>query len=268
MIEKRDPGASVSLLTRAARWGGFTALELLVSIAVIAVLLSLMLPALRNGMATSRSFKCKMSLRGIAFDFSIFADSQLHGSRGTDTVRYGPNRFSLETFMESEYGVDEFWSNGDAQTALRPKSSNLDPMRCPEVKGDVVMRTNTPCRAGGVGPVQNISYGFNSRLFRAEIKDIRGRPRVREVQLTSAILRHGSVPIAWDVDGDEAASKRVLSIFSAPSLDSKGPYAGNRQWFPGNRHLAQANYALIDGSVHSERDGLARSWDWAYQPRQ
>lgn len=247
---------------------GYTLIEILVVVAIVATLVSLLLPALGRTMETARGFQCRLNLRSIAFDFAVFSDSTLHGSRGNDPQSFGPSRFSIETFMESQYCVDEFWCFQGTSTVTRSGGEGDDVMRCPEVRGDVVYRDNAPCREGAVGPVQNISYAFNSRLFRAETLDHAGRPRTQEVQLTSTwVNRHPNVPLAWDVDGHAAAeSGASLSIFSAPSLDSQGPYAGDRLWWPGNRHVGNANYALIDGSVHSTSTPLATSWDWSAQP--
>lgn len=248
--------------------GAFTLIELLITISIIAVVIGLLVPALGLGMATARSFKCQLSERGVAFDFAIFADPQLHGNRGDDTARFGDRRFSIETFMESQYGVDEFWAHGASNLVTRPSDPSLDTMRCPEVKGGLTMRRNTPCRAGAVGPVQNISYGFNLRLAKAETLDPRGRPRAADVQLTSEILSKGRVPLLWDVNGEAAAAKGVPSIFSAPPLNSRGPFANNAYWFPGYRHTRKGNYAFVDGSVQSSGSPLTeRGWDWAYQAR-
>ena len=248
---------------------GYTLVEILVTISIIAILVSLLLPAMGRSMETARGFQCQLNLRSVAFDFNVFSDSMLHGSRGTDRRSFGPNRFSIETFMESQYCVDEYWCFQGQNTTVRTMSQHEnDVMRCTEVRGDVVYRRSTPCRDGAVGPVQNVSYGFNSRLFRAETVDAAGRPRTQEVQLTSTwVNRHPNVPLAWDVDGEAAAdSGASLSIFSAPSLDSQGPYADDRLWWPGNRHAGKANYALIDGSVHGTSKPLQTGWNWSAQP--
>lgn len=247
---------------------GFTLIEILVSLAVVAVLLALLLPALGKGMARARSFRCQMNLRSIAFDFTVFGDPAIRGTRGTDEATYGANRFSLETFIESGYRVDEFWPKEEPRSIVtRTADSDEDAMRCPGVPGDIQLRRSTPCRAGAVTPSQNVSFGFNSRLFRIETVDGRGRPRTVEVTLTPDILSRGLVPLAWDIDGASAARRGGVPHFSAPSLDSRGPYSGDRLWWPGLRHGGQGQFALIDGSVHSTASPLSRpGWQWGYQP--
>jgi len=248
--------------------GGFTLIELLVTVAIVVILLAVMLPALGKGISSARTFKCQLSLRGIAFDFAIFADDELHGSRGHDENLYGGRKFSLQTFIESQYGVDEFWSYGDEQIVYRPDSADQDMMRCSEVNAKVEMRRNTPCLMGAVGPTQALSFGFNYRLFRIEYLNASGNPRTKEIQLSGSILHNPLVPLVWDIDGHSAAENGELGMLSTPpDPGSIGPYLTDIYWFPGRRHAGRTNVALIDGSVAATADPLAEaSWRWHFQP--
>src|SRR5688500_12808581 len=67
------------------RRNAFTLIELLVTIAIVAILLSMVLPMLGSTIAASRGFKCQQALRSVAYDFQIFSDDTLHGYRGGDT---------------------------------------------------------------------------------------------------------------------------------------------------------------------------------------
>src|SRR5690606_24251731 len=55
---------------------GFTIVELLVTISIVAVLLSLLAPAIRSTIGASRGFKCTMALRAVAMDFVLYADEE------------------------------------------------------------------------------------------------------------------------------------------------------------------------------------------------
>lgn len=257
-----------AVIPRARRHArAFTLVELLVTIAIVITLIALLLPALARGIASARAFRCQVSLRTVAFDFRVFADPQTSRARGDDDQRYGRGRFSLETFIESEYGVDEFWDKNDPRTMIE-RSDRSDPLRCAEVAGPLQLRRNVPCRSGAIGPAENVSYTFNSRLFRIETIDSRGRPRTREATLTPDVAARGLTPLVWDVDGPEAGRRGVTPHWSAPALDSRSAYARDRLWFPGFRHAGQGNFALIDGSVHSASDPLTQpGWRWEYQPR-
>lgn len=240
----------------------FTLIELLISVAIIAVLIAVLLPALGLGREYARGFRCQMNLRTVAFDFGIFADDNLHGNRGDDEAYQ--NSFALETFIESQYGVSEFWNHGNAQTSTR--TTQDDAMRCSEVAGPVVMRRNVPCSQGAVSPTQNVSYTFNARLHQAEVINKNGRPAVRAVRLSGAkVLGQQQLPLLWDLDGIAAASADAVPHFSAPAMGSVSVYADNARWFPSSRHAGRGNYALVDGSVHATARPLEMGWNWTYQ---
>lgn len=245
----------------------FTLVELLVTISIIAVLLALLTPTIRFTMGAARGFGCQMNLRTVGFEFQLFADDELHGDRGDDEDELGPNRFRMDTFQESQYGIDEFWSHPDESAVTIADSAEASPMRCTEVRGDVVVRRNTPCAAGPFDTPQTVSFGFNSRFNRAEIADSAGRPRAVPVTLTSDILAHGDAPLLWDIDGQRAFELGVPPIYSAPALDSRGPYANDRLWFPGHRHNGRINVGFVGGQVLASNKPLEESgWRWDYQP--
>jgi len=253
---------------RAPAVRGFTLIELLTSIAIVAVLLAILLPALGHTVRSARGFRCQMSLRSITFDFSVFADDQLHGDRGDDAA-LGNGRFKLETFQESQYGLDEFWRWESPLSHSLPDASKNDPMRCTESRGAITIYNNTPCSQGAIEPAKNISFGFNMRLHRPEGRGPNGMPALLlPVALTNDIMQAGRTPLVWDVDGAAAEERNVSPVFSAPSLGSTGPYGNDRFWFPSRRHNGAANFAFIDGSVSASTRPLDEpGWDWSYQPR-
>lgn len=239
-------------------------MEMLIATAIIALLIGLIVPMLSGAMERARTFKCQMSQRSVAFDFQIFADPELHGDRGDDGDR---GAFAIDTFQESQYGVDEFWRWGDAGAIELPDIQGNDPMRCPDVREPLTLRDNLACSSGAVGPPASVSYGFNARLNRAEIIDSRGRPRAVSVDLRPSILSHPDVPLLMDVDGARANELGVNPVYIAPSLDSQGPYANDRVWFPGLRHGGKANIAFVDGHVQSSSNPDTESgFNWAFQP--
>jgi prepilin-type N-terminal cleavage/methylation domain-containing protein/prepilin-type processing-associated H-X9-DG protein len=250
---------------------GFTVLELLIVIGIIGVLLAILLPSLRGGLAQSRSFRCQMSLRGIAFDFSVFADPQVHGGRGRDDDRFGPNRFSLGTFAEAQYGIGDFWPKTEAKSkVVRPTDPSMDPLRCSEVAGEVTMERGRSLKDGAIGPAENVSYTFNSRMMYIEAEHPETkRLSLSHITLSLDILTRSMVPLVWDVDGGLAEKKDFSPHFSAPDVDGArdGPYSDDAAWSPGLRHIGKGNFALIDGSVHSSSTPLSEGWLWNFQPR-
>ncbi len=257
--DRRPPAASVR------RAGAFTLVELLVSVAAASLLMSLALFGASTVMRSAREFKCAVTLRSVVFDFSVFADDSLHGNRGRDRVELPEGRFRLETFQESEYGLDEFWRYADEPRAELPTAEGDNPLRCAEVRGALALVRDTPCSQGAIDPAQNVSYTFNYRLERAEVVH-NGRPRSTPVALSNSILAHGDVPLVWDVDGAEAARREVSPVFSAPAAGSQAVYANDQFWFPSMRHAGKLNVAFVDGHVAATRKPLAEGWRWDFQP--
>src|SRR5262249_55886491 len=213
---------------------------------------ALLLPALGRTIGAARGFRCQTSLRSIAFDFTVFADEQLHGDRGNDPSEIGPRRFRLETFQASQYGLNEFWRWGNLASYTLPDAANNDPMRCTEVKGPITLLSNTPC-SSAITPSRNVSFGFNMRLHVAQVPGPGGQPPIAPVLLPAAVLEHPRVPLVWDIDGQIAAARNATPIFSAPDAGSADLFAGNLYWFPARRHNGATNFAFIDGSVTSSR---------------
>lgn len=251
--------------------GAFTLVELLVVVAIIAMLLSLLAPAVSSVRARARGFDCQMNLRAVAFDFHVFADAELHGDRGDDETdpQLGRGDFYLETFQESQYRIDEFW--GWAGSAFTGTVSDLGSMGCPGTDGEIVIRSDTPCSAGAVQPGERVSYTFNLRLDRPE-RLRSGKWVVLPEALSDRILASSdvsSVPLVWEGDGFLAAERGVSPHYSAAPIASDRPYSDGWTWFPSLRHARQMNCGFPDGSVRSSVDPLAEPgwrWDWQ-QPR-
>jgi len=64
----------MSQRTHSARRRGFTLIELLIVIATIAILASLLLPALTRSKAAARSAACKSNLHQIGIDLTLYVD--------------------------------------------------------------------------------------------------------------------------------------------------------------------------------------------------
>lgn len=243
-----------------AALGGFTLIELLVVIAIAAALLGVLLPVLSGTISAARKFRCQVSLRSVAFDFSIFADEGLHGGRGDDEA-LGANRFTVETFQESQYAIDEFWNWGDDGEMVLPDEAGTDPMRCPEVPGYLTLRSNSPCSSGGVSPPENVSFAFNLRLHREEVEVRPGVFGLRRVVLSPSVIEYAEMPLLLDSDGEKAQRMGVPSMYMAPSRGSDGPLRDDRYWFPSGRHGGATNVAFIDGHVLSTDDpGSLKRW--------
>jgi prepilin-type N-terminal cleavage/methylation domain-containing protein/prepilin-type processing-associated H-X9-DG protein len=258
------------VITPGWRVRAFTLIELLVVVAIVSVLMALVFPAIRGTISAARGFRCQSSQRTVAFDFSVFADDQLHGDRGNDSTLGNSSFFRAETFQNSQYGINEFWNYGPVASTTIPDTQGRDPMRCAEVKGNLLLRRNLSCTNGGVTPSANVSFGLNVRLHFSEQRAAAGRPF--GVVLTNRILdgygiaSPSSIPLLMDVDGAVAASRSISPLFCGPSLDASTLLGLERFWFPAMRHNRGMNVAFIDGHVKATRAPLAeKGWAWGFE---
>ncbi len=242
---------------------GFSLLELLVVLCIIAVLLAIVLPAIVGVHQSAETLECMGQLRSIAFKFRLFADEFAAERRG-ESDRLAGGRFSVEDFQESLYRIDEFWDAPGNMVDTYDAAHEL--MICPAGEQFLQRRARVPCRQNGVIPKANVSYTFNMRLDRASVR-FQGRWVLAEVRPDPDIVYHPNVPIAFDADGAAATARNVVPYFSAPPGDRDDAYASGRYWFPGKRHSGQTNAAFVGGHVlTSHQPEWEPGWDWRYQP--
>ena len=242
---------------------GVTLPEFLVVLALLGVLLGILMPVLGNAIDVSRSFRCQMNLRNVAFDLHMFVDPRLDQGRPHDPcARHG--HVALETFQESLYGIDEYWRYGSDHSQVTLTNSMEVPLRCASVRGDLVLRQDAPCSSGGVSSWDTVSFGFNARLHRVEGP----RGRSTSVCLSERSLSESMVPLAWDVDGREATKRGITPVYSAPPTSEDRLYDDGRMWMPASRHGSGINVAFMDGHVDSSREPLSEpGWRWGFSLR-
>jgi len=238
-------------------------MELLVVTSIIALLMSVLLPAVSAVRSRAKEVRCMVNMRNISFEFRLFADDSAYPDRG-DSDNRTDGRFSFEDFVESQYGVDEFWTggSGEPQQIQAGRAAAMCPAGVPEL----TRVPDRPCTKGAITPIDGVSYGFNARLLREAIR-FRGRVRLAPALLDSDVLDHPQVPIVFDIDGRIAAERRKTPYFSAPPGPLKDPYSTGAYWYPSTRHRGRTNVAFTGGHVlTSERPEREPGWDWGYQP--
>jgi prepilin-type N-terminal cleavage/methylation domain-containing protein/prepilin-type processing-associated H-X9-DG protein len=241
---------------------GYSLLELLVVIAIMSLMLGLLGGTLSTVRKSARSFECKNKLKTVAFEFFQFADD-FSSSYRRSRPPGEPAGFDIDSFQEKLYGVDEFW--GSQPSTLRRYEPSRQMLMCPAGPRVLERRADLPCEGYPVTPVENVTVAFNMRLRSASVM-VQNRPVLKPVRLNSRILRHPSVPLAFDVDGELAARRETLPYYSAPPAGDTGHYASGLFWFPSSRH-GSVNAAFVGGHVmSSKRPEKAPGWDWKYQP--
>lgn len=261
------PFTTVSPLRERAFSLGFSLIEVLVVIAILATVLAILLPALKSVRESSKTVVCASNLKTVTMEFRYFADGTLEQGRG-DSGRLPGTRFWINDFQDRMYGLDEFWDQGSSKTGILNASQEL--MLCPAGARQLKKHKGLPCGRGAVEPVEDVSVAVNMRLYRAvfEAKGKRLLVSPLATHLSDRILEHSYVPLVLDVNGKESLAKGVDPFYIAPPLIGAGPddpYASGRYWSPSRRHGGKTVVGFVGGHVLSSSDPHKEKWDWAYQ---
>lgn len=241
----------------ARRRGAFSLLEVLVVIAVIAILLGLLSSALSASRRAGLNLRCISQMQGVAFEFRMFADDFTAQSRG-ESEQLGPDRFYIDDFQDSMYRIDEFW---DAGPFALVEYEGRQPMMCPAGPRTLSRRPGLTAFQDALWPPENVSMAFNRRLWRDGVNS-------GITQLSSRVLLYPYTPLLIDVDGLAAKNAGNAPTYTAPPVaDIDDMYADGRYWYPAFRHGNRLNVAFIGGHVESSAAPLNESaWRWDYVP--
>ncbi|USN99947.1 MAG: DUF1559 domain-containing protein [Phycisphaeraceae bacterium] len=183
---------------------GFTLIDLLVSIAVIAVLIAIALPSLKLVHDTSRRVVCASNLRQVGLGIHMYAtennselpySSYTHGDWGTD-----PMVIRMVADVRGEYAS---WWDGLGVLYEQGYLSDGRIFYCPSHTGTHTFDTYADQFAGEQGEVLS-NYGY-----RAQVLDDRGRPhdRLNQIVDSAALVSDGFREIA---DINHARGMNVL----------------------------------------------------------
>lgn len=251
----------------ARRRRAFTLAEMLAVVAIIGLLVSMLVPALKSARDQMRTLMCASNQRTIAMEFQLFADGGTPGGRGR-SERLGRGQFWIDDFQAYLYRTGEFWDAAGATTVTMRAGKQL--MLCPAGPKTLTKSSHKPFGAAAVGPPEYVSIGMNSRLYRAVEVNANGDHVLaskNETRIGPSVLSHPYVPLVFDVDGVQAAKRGVSPFYSAPGKSgADDPYATGQLWFPSRRHRGGTNVAFVGGHVQTSIQPAREPWDWEYQP--
>ena len=221
---------------------GFTLIELLVVIAIIAILASLLLPALGKAKAKGQSAVCVSNLKQLQLAWQMYADD--NGDRMPPNVVAADGNDMLVT-----KGLTSNWVYGNAQSdrsasnimlgVMFPYTRAVGIYRCPTDRSTV---------RGIPGLLRFRSYALNWHL---------GGGAFSGYMLPAAKLKTSELREPARVFTFIDASQWVISD-GITAVYILGDPNGDRTWIdsPSDRHSQGANLAFADGHVEHWR------WRW------
>ena len=224
----------------------FTLVELLVVMAIVAILASLLLPSLGAAKARARTVQCQSNLRQLGLALESYT---------TDTGRYPRLHTAAFTYA---------WP-GDLLGHL---SGSVGVFRCPSTSADFAWVTNTH-GTDGVFPYNlnyqsQFSYGYN-HMGTLNVSGL-GLDLGPDGLSANRVKNPADMLALGDSDGD-GFGEGFISYYRLPIL-SFVPHA------PGDRHSAGANVVFCDGHVEWAKQSkwierspaVARRWNNDNQP--
>ena len=227
----------MSATPRIPRRGGFTLVELLVVIGILAILVSLLVPTLARVREAAREAECRSHLRQLITGFFAFAvdhDRTLPGSY----YDIGAADLTHRCWL---MGGERDWKKAPQTGTLFPYINDASIYRCPSL-------TDAP-GSGSRGKTSNGRFDYSMFLSfaGARLDHVRPTARYRRPDGQFTLL---PTPVLCEENTDHLNT-----------VNQEGGHASTDQL--GHQHRGGGHYASIDGSVHwfvEDRTANTGSW--------
>ena len=229
---------------------GFTLIELLVVIAIIALLVGMLLPALKGARDSSRSLICTNNLRSLAIITQQFADEndgklpRSSHSAGYNALPWAATLYEPITGRAFE-GTSYSWDDAGWWEATNTH------YRCPHDR-----RESPIAQPGLPFSMPALSYGFNVyfELTPGEIDPSRGSHSTRPIWAKLSSIPRPSSTVLMGELVDSASRDHIMAHFwRTLSVDPESEVAVQRHGDAGS------GYAWLDG--HASTDAFSETYD-------
>ncbi len=224
---------------------GFTLIELLVVIAIIAILASMLLPALSKAKAKSQGTVCVSNMKQIGLAYKFYSDD--HDGK---LVEFGRNGASSATDWIPNNPSYTYWPD-----ILRTYLLNRSIIRCPQVKDNAMLGIGMTYSGGTAG----IGFlGASSSVREHQIAS----PSETVIYGDSAEISPTTVNLANPDQWEPDPAGTSLHYFRTPAptgatvvwaAPSPGTPRSERMF---NRHNNRSNAAFVDG--HNETIAVSK----------
>jgi len=280
-------GKGVSKRTGRNANRGFTLVELLVVVAIIALLMSVLMPALRRVKMQAEEAKCRSNLRQVGITIFMYlqeAEFKLPNFYVIPPRNDSKCNKHLWTHSDgTRYNSDEdesYWG-----TAYNEYVKDVDIFGCPSMRqfAEILAKDVLPGYPGGKEAIQKAAFGLNAYLTNINTNSVKTQAEVvvctdhiepRDEQAHEA--NHGDTfCIGNDTDKKNLTHYREGSATGARMLYYRGIFRHNVRKGDMYETGGRANVLYLDGAANSVEEftgkGLSdddvKRWNRFYDPR-